>query len=472
MLFNSAQFAIFFAAVLVLYWGAPRSMRGGVLLSASLLFYALWIPAYLLLLLGDIGVNYWLYRRIIKGNRPRFHLAVSVGFTLALLGHFKYSTMIVETFLPVLQTGFGWSPDVPSLFLPLGISFYSFQIIALSVDAYRRPGEPCESLTRYALFISFFPQLIAGPILRGNQLFPQLAAGGVASPERTRRGLYLLASGIAKKVLLADFLMAPFVNEIFAVPEAASSPLLVIATYSFAFQVYFDFSGYSDMARGIACLLGFEIPMNFSEPYLSRNPGEFWQRWHITLSTWLRDYLFYGLGGGSRGIAWTTVSLFTTMLLGGLWHGAAWTFVLWGGYSGLLLAGHRLLLPSLRRVNPTSNAAKMTWTVLCVMVFFQLHCFGLIFFRAESIADAMTIIGSLASKSYFTGWPIFQCLLVVLCIALHGFERIARLRLPGIQERAARVWWGPVLEGLVFGTLLVLAVAASGSGGEFIYFQF
>jgi alginate O-acetyltransferase complex protein AlgI len=472
VLFNSFQFPIFLAAILALYWGAPRNARGAVLLSASLLFYFLWIPSYLLLLLGDIGINYWFYRRILEGKRPRLHLTLSIGFSLGLLAYFKYSAMFVESLLPFLRAGFGWSPDVPELFLPLGISFYSFQIIALNVDAYRqREGAP-ESLARYALFISFFPQLIAGPILRGSQFFPQLDTGGQATLERTRRGLYLLASGIAKKVLLADFLLAPYVNEIFAVPEVATSPLLVIAIYSFAFQVYFDFSGYSDMARGIACLFGFELPLNFSEPYLSRNPAEFWQRWHITLSTWLRDYLFFGLGGGRRGPAWAAFSLFITMLFGGLWHGAAWTFVLWGAYAGALLAGHRALLPILRKMAPKGAVASRLWTVLSIAIFLQLHCFGLILFRAESVSDAWTIIVRLVSMGGRSGWPVFQSVIVAGCMALHVGERFLRLRLPTIQGFAGRVWWGPLIEGLGFGALFVLAVAASGSGGEFIYFQF
>jgi hypothetical protein len=277
MLFNTFQFAIFFCFVLVLYWGSPPRARASVLLAASLVFYTLWIPVYLLLLLANLGINYALLRLMVRSGRPRPYLVASVVTTLAMLGYFKYAAMLVESLLPILSA-FSIFPEPPELFLPLGISFYSFQIIALSVDTYRGHIEPVKSFSRYALFISFFPQLIAGPILRGYQFLPQLEAGGRWATERTRRGLWLLASGLIKKVIFADFLLAPFVDEAYAVPQAGSGPFFLVATYSFAFQIYFDFSGYTDMARGLACLLGFEIPSNFREPYLSRSPSEFWRR--------------------------------------------------------------------------------------------------------------------------------------------------------------------------------------------------
>jgi len=373
--------------------------------------------------------------------------------------------------LPILASGFSWAPDIPDIFLPLGISFYSFQIIALQVDVYRRTTEPVSTFSRYALFIAFFPQLIAGPILRGHEFLDQLERGGQMTRERNRRGLWLVASGLTKKVILADFLLAPYVDEIFATPEVGTAPLQLIAIYSFAFQIYFDFSGYSDIARGLAAWFGFELPLNFEEPYLSKDPAEFWRRWHITLSRWLRDYLFVPLSAsGDR--ATTVGALLVTMFLGGLWHGAAWTFALWGVYHGVLLILHRIASPRLQRIAPSGGPARVAWDGLCVFVTFQLVCLGLAIFRAASFSDAKTIYATLFSFDFAAPWPMLQTTLVLLCIALHFAERAVRLRLPKLQAATSDHALGSFGEGLAFGVVIALAIAASGTGGEFIYFQF
>ncbi len=468
MLFNTFQFAIFFGVLLLVYWNVPRTARNAVLLGASLVFYSLWIPAYLLLLLFDVGVNYALMRAIARSARPKRYLAASIAFTLGMLAYFKYAAMVISTLLPALSWSLGWSPTVPELFLPLGISFYSFQIIALNVDVYRRTNPPVENFARYLLFVSFFPQLIAGPILRGYELLGQLERGGVATSERSRRGLWLITSGLCKKVVFADFLLAPFVDRVYALPDIASGPYLLIATYSFAFQIYFDFSGYTDMARGLACLLGFEIPLNFMEPYLSRNPSEFWRRWHITLSRWLQDYLYIPLGGNRRSAGRTYVNLFLTMLLGGLWHGAAWLFVVWGGVHGLMLAVHRRFASGRIHIDAPLRISD----VPRILVLFNLTSLVWIFFRAASLEDAETIVMGLFTGNYLGGWPVMQTGVVLLCMQLHAFERFVRLRLPEIQGRIAGAWWGTAAEGLLIGTIVATAVTFSGTGGEFIYFQF
>ena len=471
MLFNTLQFAVFFGIVLVLYRNSPSRWRNGVLLAASLVFYALWIPVYLLLLLAAITVNYLLVRRMQASRRPLLYLIASIAFTLGMLVYFKYAVLLASTLAPLLSPTFALSQEARQIFLPLGISFYSFQIIALSVDVYRGSLRELPSLSRYALFVSFFPQLIAGPILRGNDFLPQLERGGLQDSVRNRRGLWLIASGLVKKVILADFFLAPFVNEVFDQPQLARAPFHLIATYAFAFQIYFDFSGYSDMARGLACLLGFELPLNFMEPYLSKNPSEFWQRWHITLSTWLRDYIFVPLGGVSRGARWA-LPAFGTMLLGGLWHGAAWTFALWGAYHGLLLILHRGSTPLLRKIMPRGPTGSRLWTALSVVVTFHLMCVGLVIFRAASFGDARTILGSIAWGKWSEGWPAMALGLVILCMVLHVLERALRLRLPELQRIAATRWWGTLAEGLAMGAILAVVIAVSGSGAEFIYFQF
>ena len=389
-------------------------------------------------------------------------------FTLGLLGTFKYAAMLVSTALPMLDSLFGLTPPIPELFLPLGISFYSFQILAFTIDVYRGEVDEVPSLPRYTLFISFFPQLIAGPILRGFQFLPQLARGGTMTPERTRRGLWLLGTGLAKKVILADYLLAGFVDMVFEAQGMDSPSFYWVGLYSFAFQIYYDFSGYTDMARGIALLLGFELPLNFMEPYLSRNPSEFWRRWHITLSKWLADYLYIPLGGNRRGSARTLSNLMITMLLGGLWHGASWNFVIWGGLHGLILVIYRVI-----GRQATDLDAPLTLRDLPrILVVFHLVCFAWIFFRAEDLGAAIGFIQHLFVGSNKFGLPLIQMAVVAFCLFLQVAERYLRTNATRIRSTLDRAWWGDLLEGATLGALVALAIAVSGVGGDFIYFQF
>jgi len=467
MLFNTFQFAFFLVLVLVLYYGLPRRFQAPVLLGASLVFYTLWIPAYLLLLLLEIGVNYALLRGMLRSRSRRPYLIAACVFTLGLLAWFKYAAMIVETLLPALA-GFGWGFDVPEIFLPLGISFYSFQILALTIDAYRGELEEAPPLGRYALFVCFFPQLIAGPILRGYEFMPQLERGGEPTWDRTRRGLWLIGVGLGKKVIVADYLLAPFVDMVFQEHAPSISSFHWIALYSFAFQIYFDFSGYTDIARGVALLLGFELPVNFMEPYLSRSPSEFWRRWHITLSRWLSDYLYIPLGGNRRGTARVYANLMITMLLGGLWHGASWNFVVWGGLHGLLLVVHRA---TGRKAVDTS--VPLAWRDLPkVFVLFNVVCLIWVFFRAPDFAFAIRYLETLFSFHSPYGWPYIQVVVVLFCIGLHFAERSLRLRAPALRERLGRSWWGGFVEGGALGAIVGVAIMVAGVGGDFIYFQF
>jgi len=467
VLFPTIQFALFFAVVWLTFRVLPREGRIWVLLASSLLFYSFWYPVYLLLLLLEIGVNYALLRRLRTSPRPRAVLATSVTFTLGILAWTKYAGFAAQTAEPLLTSALGWTPPVPDVVLPLGISFYSFQIVALAVDTYRDRAAPVVRLSRYALFVCFFPQLIAGPILRGWQLLPQLELGGQRTPERTRRGLWLLVSGLFKKVMVADFLLAPFVDLIFASPGVASAPYHWLAVYSFAFQIYFDFSGYTDMARGLGLLLGFELPLNFREPYLSRDPAEFWRRWHMTLSQWLRDYLYIPLGGNQKGAGRTHINVLLTMLLGGLWHGAAWTFVAWGGLHGMLLVVQRMWG---RRPDPERPLSRSD--IPRILLFFHLVCALWIFFRAANLSDALVFFNGLAGAGAHEGWPVLQTLVVLLCAALHLLERRIREGLPALRHELDTRAWGALLEGAVLGAVVACSVAVSGAGGEFIYFQF
>jgi alginate O-acetyltransferase complex protein AlgI len=466
MLFNSFEFAIFYLALLAVLRAVPWGARVHVLLGASLLFYTLWIPSYLLLLLGTLAVNYALLRAMMRSSKPRRYLIASIVFTLGLLFVFKYAALAVETVAPLLAPVTGTRPRPPALLLPLGISFYSFEIISLSVDIHRRKL-PLPSFGRYALFVTFFPHLIAGPIMRGDELLPQLVAGGEPTRDRTRRGVWLIASGLAKKAILADYLLSPFVNDVFAEPGVASAAAHLLAIYSFAFQIYFDFSGYTDMARGLACVLGFELPHNFAEPYLSRSASEFWRRWHISLSRWLRDYLYIPLGGNRGGRVRTGVNLLLTMLLGGLWHGAGWNYVVWGGLHGLLLMIERVW----GNAAPVREAPLRARDLPRIALIFHAVCLIWVAFRAPTLEAAVAIWKGLLG-SYLSGWPALPAVIVAASALLHWTERGLHARLPGMRARIANATWGPLIEGAALGVIVSASIVCAGAGAEFIYFQF
>ncbi len=468
MLFNSIPFMFLFAIVFAAHRTVPTAHRRNVLLIGSLIFYSMWIPVYLGLFVGVLAVNFMLQRRMVQSEQPRSWMMVSVAFSLLVLGFFKYAAFLVSAIIPALNAVGMPAPAVPEILLPLGISFFTFQIIALTVDTYRGRIEPVKRFSEYALFISFFPQLIAGPIVRGWQLLPQIREGGRITRERTRQGIWLIALGLGKKVLVADLLLAPYVNRVFAEPGFNTAPEHLIAVYSFAFQIYFDFSGYTDMARGLAKVLGLELPLNFREPYLSRNPAEFWRRWHMTLSQWLRDYLYIPLGGNRAGSFRTQRNLFLTMLLGGLWHGAAWNYVIWGGIHGILLIFHRWLPGS----RGSDEGEGLRWAdVPRILIFFHLVCFAWIFFRAENFTEAVDFITRIATGTYHRIWPWFQVIVVSFCMLFHVLERFARLRFDAIL-RSLDNRWGGALEGALLGVVAGLIALFGAVGGEFIYFQF
>jgi len=468
VLFNSIPFLLFFLALWAAVALVPRRREHALLLLASWVFYTSWVPAYTLLLAAEVGAGWWLLQRIVRERERRRWVVAAVLVALVPLGVFKYAGLAAETANPLLAAAFQRTLPVPEFFLPLGISFYSFQMIGLAIDASRGRLAEAPSPSRYALFVSFFPQLIAGPILRGEQLLPQLARGGRRTPERTRRGLWLVALGLVKKAVIADLLLAPFVDRFYAVPGAGSAVYHWVVVYSFAFQIYFDFSGYTDMARGVALVLGYELPFNFHEPYLSRNPAEFWRRWHITLSQWLRDYLYIPLGGNRRGAGRTYGNLLVTMLLGGLWHGATWNFVIWGGLHGIALAVHRRLSGRAREDAPLGLR-----DLLKVVAMFHFAALVFVFFRAETFPVAVQVLAGLGGTRFAGDVPVLQIGVLLLCALSHALERWARTGgAQRWQERCARHAWGPPVEGLALGGVLALALAAAGQGAAFIYFQF
>jgi alginate O-acetyltransferase complex protein AlgI len=340
VLFNSVQFLVFFPLVVALYFATPHRFRWVLLLAASYYFYAAWRAEYLLLIMFSTGVDYVCGLRmgaLAQQARRKKWLALSIGTNLGLLFAFKYFNFFSATTRRLLNQ-FNIFYDVPvfDVLLPVGISFYTFQTLSYSIDVYRGRQKPERHLGIFALYVSFFPQLVAGPIERSSRLLPQFFRQNGFDPERVSSGLRLMLWGFFKKVVIADRL-AVYVNAVYGNPAAYDGPTIMLATYFFAFQIYCDFSGYSDIAIGTARVMGYDLMQNFRRPYFSRSIAEFWQRWHISLSTWFRDYLYIPLGGNR--VDWWRwyLNLLVVFLVSGLWHGAALTFVVWGGLHGLYL---------------------------------------------------------------------------------------------------------------------------------------
>ena len=389
MVFNSLQYALFLSAVFVIYWRLRRRGQNILLLATSWFFYATWDWRFLGLLVLSTVTDFIVGGRLASAasdSRRRIIFGISLVVNLGILGFFKYFNFFAESASRLLgSVGLNASGPTLKILLPVGISFYTFHGISYTFDVYRRKIRPARSLVDFALFIAFFPQLIAGPIGRAQWQLPQFEMERQRpSPEQMRAGIHLLFIGLFRKVVIADSL-APFVDGAFNQASGGSWITLLAGVWAFALQIYGDFSGYSDMARGSARLLGIELPENFNQPYLSRNITDFWRTWHVSLSSWLRDYLYIPLGG-NRGTAATTArNIMITMLLGGLWHGAAWTFVVWGALHGMFLIAHRPVR-DLTPKEPTGPFRRKD--ILPALGTFHMVCLGWIFFRAESFGQA------------------------------------------------------------------------------------
>jgi alginate O-acetyltransferase complex protein AlgI len=343
LIFSSPRFLIFLCAtLLILAIPFRHEVKKRILLVASCVFYAAWDYRYLALLMAVSVIDYYCAARIAATDDQRARrrwVAFSIVSNLAILGYFKYYNFFVDNLNPLI----GWSGarfPVLDILLPAGISFYTFKSMSYTIDVYRREIEPCQSLMDYATFVTFFPELIAGPIVRASIFLPQMTRRIGPTVDRVALGASLFLLGLTKKVVIADRLAAP-IDHVFAQPALFSGRMLWLAAIGYGMQIYCDFSGYSDMAIGTAKMIGYDLPENFNMPYAAGSITEFWRRWHMTLSAWLRDYLYIPLGGNRQGEARTYVNLMLTMLLGGLWHGASWNFVLWGGLHGGALAVHK-----------------------------------------------------------------------------------------------------------------------------------
>lgn len=413
MLFNSFIFLIFLTSVVPIYHFLDRRYRNWFLLGASYLFYGYWDWRFLSLILASTLLDFHVGRAIYKTEdeiRRKYLLFLSVAGNLSILGFFKYYNFFAESFAD-MASAFGLKLDYAHLniILPVGISFYTFQTLSYTIDIYRRKLGPSNSFRDFALFVAFFPQLVAGPIERAKHLLPQIEKSPSATSEDFKHGLALITIGLFKKVMIGDT-CGRIVDQVFADPKLYSSPELMMGLLLFAIQVYADFSGYSSIARGTARFLGIRIMVNFNQPYLSANITELWKRWHISLSSWLRDYVYISLGGNRKGTGRTYFNIMITMILCGLWHGAKWTFVFWGFLQGSFLAIHKLILRGKKATIGFTYAGARSLLVFLGKVAWThaLFLFGLLYFRSQSFATASYILKKFVSwESYGFGRQIF-----------------------------------------------------------------
>ncbi len=464
MLFNTTGFFIFLATVLLLFYLSPRGLRKYILLAASYFFYGSWNYKFILLLLTLTAIDYtagiWL-ERLDAGPRKRLMLVMSLCANLGFLGFFKYYNFLASNAAYALgRPGNSFWLDIV---LPLGISFHTFQSMSYVVDVYRGQQKAVRNPIDYALFICFFPQLVAGPIVRARDFFRDLWNWHPPSVEDVSRGLFLVTLGLTKKMAFADQ-FAKVANTYFANPSAYPGWAAAWSgVFAFAMQIYFDFSGYTDMAIGMAKLFGFHFPVNFRRPYLAASVTDFWRRWHISLSSWLRDYLYISLGGNRKGRWKTYRNLMLTMLLGGFWHGASWNFVIWGGYQGALLSIEKMW----RGDRPVSD--KWTWLYPGQMILtFSLECIGWVFFRAVDLPQSIHIIGHMFSGVRGHGlleyWH-YGLVAVALIVAIAEekrawFERMMRAPAWGYAAAMAAMFFCIEIFGVIDASI------------PFIYFQF
>jgi len=471
MNFDSPVFALFLMTVLAVYY-ALRSRRAQIawLLLASYCFYAGWDWRFCSLIAISTIVDFVAAQRIARTAATdrvrRAWLLLSVATNLGILGFFKYFGFFVESLRTLLSSaGIETGTTTLSILLPVGISFYTFQTMGYTIDVYRGRLRPVTRLDVFALYVSYFPQLVAGPIERGEKLLPQIAAPRRVSAEQFAGGAWLILLGLAKKVVLADNFGA-LADPVFADPAGATAGRLLTGLYLFTFQIYFDFSGYSDIARGVSRLLGIELCENFKQPYFARNVAEFWRRWHVSLSSWLRDYLYVALGGNRRGDLETFRNLMLVMLLGGLWHGASITFVVWGGLHGSYLVAHRLL--ARRRPARAFDGSPAAWLrdAMCIVCVFHLVALTWIFFRCPDLASAwsyahglLTLRGGLDGLSVRSFLP-FAALLVTDVLPRWRGEEEYPLHWP---------WYGQTA---IYSALLFALLLLGGPDAPFLYFQF
>jgi D-alanyl-lipoteichoic acid acyltransferase DltB (MBOAT superfamily) len=473
MLFNSYAFALFFAVLFPAYWLLARWTRAQnvLLLGAAYYFYSRWDARFLSLLILSTVMDYacglWV-ARVDDPRRRKAVVALSMALNLGMLGFFKYYNFFADSLHAALARA-GISVELWHLrvALPIGISFYTFQSMSYVIDVYRREISPTRNLVQFATFVSFFPHLVAGPIMRPTTLLPQVASHRRFDLQQFYQGSYLIFWGLLKKVVVADNL-AEIVDGLFGRWQTLDGGSALLAVYAFAFQIYGDFSGYTDIARGVSKCLGFELSLNFNLPYFATSPRDFWNRWHISLSQWLRDYLYISMGGSRGGTLRTYRNLMLTMILGGLWHGAAWTFVLWGVYQGVLLVVHRIAEPLLRRVDPVDPVERACWKGLRILATFQMVCLGWLIFRARSVEQAVGMLSAIVHRPSIPAAAYFVPVLVVV-IPLLVVQWVQYLA-DDLDVIARTPWY--VRSAFYTACFYGIVLGANFGGQQFIYFQF
>lgn len=473
MLFNSLTFVVFFTIVMVLH-RIPFSWRVKKinLMLASYIFYAAWNPPFVILLWISTIVDWFVAKKIYLAtvqSKKRMFLIISILTNMGILGYFKYGGFLLENWQLLMQSfDIIYVPPEWDIVLPVGISFYTFQTMAYSLDIYLGRAKPAKSFLDFGLFVTFFPQLVAGPIVRPTHLIPQFETPKVASKNQIMWGLALITLGIFQKVVIADGALAPAVDVVYGAQGSVTFIDAWLGTFGFAGQIFSDFAGYSTAAIGVALCLGFSLPNNFNFPYAAMGFSDFWRRWHISLSSWLRDYLYVPLGGNRLGPIRTYVNLMLTMLIGGLWHGASWTFVVWGGLHGLYLAAERWLRG---RYSDLPFTRSLWFTVSTIMLTYILINFTWVFFRAQDFPQAGSLVMSMLGMGTDvtavlpTIYMIEVTVVTISMLLVHLYMRNRTLE--GVVKNSP-TW----LLGTIWGFMLFTIIITQGSGDAFIYFQF
>ncbi len=476
MLFNSLEFFAFFVIVYALYLILKQKWQNRMLLAASYIFYGAWDWRFLSLIFISTVLDYFCGLKISNlktAPAKKVFLSISIFGNLFILGFFKYYNFFTSSLEILLsRAGLSIQPHFFNIILPIGISFYTFQTMSYTIDIYRGKLEPTRKFLDFALFVAFFPQLVAGPIERAKNLLPQILGERKLTLDKFYTGCYLIFWGLFLKMFIADNL-ALIVNPIFANKSTYYGAEVLIGLYAFSFQIFCDFAGYSNIARGLGKLMGFDIMINFNLPYFATNPREFWQRWHISLSSWLKDYLYIPLGGNRKGALKTFRNLSLTMLLGGLWHGANWTFIIWGAYHGLLLGLHRVLGPLFGKIKlKRKSFIQKVWLPVKIIIFFNIISLGWLLFRAESISQAYKMLTAIIFNfnsppgvnlfKYAQAITFFTFILILVQIFQYRKNDLLIILKTNIFFRA--------LFYLV--CFYLMLIFAEKSANEFIYFQF
>jgi alginate O-acetyltransferase complex protein AlgI len=467
LIFSSGLFLFLFTGFVAVYVMLNKNKKPKLIFVTlfSLYFYYKSSGLYFLLLLLATCVDYTLARWIYQSSHQwerKFFLITSLTVNLGILAYFKYTNFIFGSFSNI--TGGSFSNF--DIFLPVGISFFTFQSLSYTLDVYRKHLKPVDGILDYAFYLSFFPQLVAGPIVRAADFLPQIHKPTLVTNQMLGRGVFLIICGLFKKAVISDYISLNFVDRVFDAPALYSGLENLFAVYGYALQIYCDFSGYSDMAIGIALLLGFHFNINFDSPYRSRSITEFWRRWHISLSTWLRDYLYISLGGNRKGKIRTYLNLMITMVLGGLWHGASWRFAIWGGLHGAALAFHKYV--------SSKYELKARWDFLGVFITFHFVCFCWIFFRAADMETVGVMLGQIFQHfnvqiffEFIMGYKIVMIMMLTGYI-LHFMSDDTQLK---TEEKIIQM--PLVMKAVCIVVVIVLVIQTKSAGVQpFIYFQF